>query len=74
MFSRRSMLKRALAGLGAGLGGVSLAQMTNAPIEDQVAYATQNVKRSSAPSRLQITDMRIATMLNSPFRCPILRH
>jgi len=73
MISRRSMLKRAIVGLGAGLGGVSLAQMTNAPIEDQVAYATQNVKRSSAPSQLQITDMRIATMLNSPFRCPVIR-
>jgi len=73
MMTRRSMLKRAIVGLGAGLGGVSLAQVTNAPIEDQVAYATQNVKRSSAPSRLQITDMRIATMLNSPFRCPIIR-
>ncbi len=73
IMTRRSMLKRAIVGLGAGLGGVSLAQMTNAPIEDQVAYATQNVKRSSAPSQLQITDMRIATMLNSPFRCPIIR-
>jgi len=67
------MLKSAVLGMGAGLGGVSLAQMTNAPIEDQVAYATQNVKRSSAPSQLQITDMRVATMLNSPFRCPVLR-
>jgi L-alanine-DL-glutamate epimerase-like enolase superfamily enzyme len=73
MMSRRSMLKTAVLGMGAGLGGVSLAQMTNAPIEDQVAYATQNVKRSSAPSQLQITDMRVATMLNSPFRCPVLR-
>jgi L-alanine-DL-glutamate epimerase-like enolase superfamily enzyme len=71
--SRRSMLKSAVLGMGASLGGVSLAQMTNAPIEDQVAYATQNVKRSSAPSQLQITDMRVATMLNSPFRCPVLR-
>ena len=73
LMSRRSMLKSAVLGMGAGLGGVSLAQMTNAPIEDQVAYATQNVKRSSAPSQLQITDMRVATMLNSPFRCPVLR-
>jgi L-alanine-DL-glutamate epimerase-like enolase superfamily enzyme len=73
MISRRSLLKSVGLGLGAGLGGVSLAGVINAPIEQQVAQATNNVKRASAPSQLRITDMRIATMLGSPFRCPIIR-
>ena len=73
MISRRTLLKSVGLGLGAGLGGVSLAQMTNAPIEDQIARATNGVNRASAPSQLQITDMRIATLLGSPMRCPIIR-
>jgi hypothetical protein len=55
--SRRSLLK----GAGVGIAGLSLAGMVGAPIEEQVAYATQNVKRSSSPSQLRITDLRIQT-------------
>jgi L-alanine-DL-glutamate epimerase-like enolase superfamily enzyme len=63
--SRRSMLK--------SLAGVSLAGLVGARIEDQIAYATQSVSRSSSPSQLQITDLRVAVLARAPFRCPIIR-
>jgi L-alanine-DL-glutamate epimerase-like enolase superfamily enzyme len=67
--SRRSLLK----GAGASFAGLSLAGMACAPIEEQVAYASQNVKRSSSPSQLRITDLRIAVVTRAPFRCPLIR-
>jgi L-alanine-DL-glutamate epimerase-like enolase superfamily enzyme len=67
--SRRSLLK----GAGAGFAGLSLAGMIYAPIEEQVAHATQNVKRSSSPSQLRITDLRIAVVTRAPFSCPLIR-
>jgi len=67
--SRRSLLK----GAGAGFAGLSLAGIACAPIEEQVAYASQNVKRSSSPSQLRITDLRIAVVTRAPFRCPLIR-
>lgn len=36
------------------------------PIGEQVAYATQNVSRRSAPSDLEITDFRVAQVGNVP--------
>ena len=62
--SRRSILK----GFGAGVAGVSLANMIGAPIEEQVAFATQNVRRSSSPSQLRITDLRVAVVSRAPMR------
>lgn len=67
--SRRSLLKGACA----GFAGLSLAGIACAPIEEQVAYATQNVRRSSSPSQLRITDLRIAVVTRAPFRCPLIR-
>ena len=67
--SRRSLLK----GAGAGFAGLSLAGVVGAPIEEQVAFAAQNVNRSSSPSELRITDMRIAVVDRAPFRCPLIR-
>ena len=67
--SRRSLLKSA----GAGFAGLSLAGMVGVPVEEQVAYATQNVRRSSSPSDLRITDLRIAVVTRAPFRCPLIR-
>ncbi|MFH5834276.1 enolase C-terminal domain-like protein [Halalkalibaculum sp. DA384] len=62
--SRRDFLKKA------GLGGISLAGLTLAPIEDQLAHATKNVNRNSNPSELEITDMRIAHVNDA---APIIR-
>jgi L-alanine-DL-glutamate epimerase-like enolase superfamily enzyme len=66
-YSRRSLLK------GLGLGGLSLAGVLGGSLEDQVAFATQNVSRSSAPSQLRITDLRVAVVTGLPFRVPLLR-
>ena len=63
--SRRSLL--------AGLGGLSLAGVLGLPIEEQVACATQGVSRSSAPSQLRITDLRIAVITGAPMRVPLIR-
>src|SRR5262245_44874517 len=65
--TRRGLLK------SASLGGLSLAAMTCAALEDQIAYATQHINRNSQPSDLRITDLRIATIQGAPMRVPILR-
>ncbi len=56
-----------------GLGGLSLAGMAFAPIEEQLEYTTQKVNRNSSPSELKITDMRIAEISEVVFRTPIVR-
>ena len=66
-FTRRGLLK------SAGLGGLSLAAMTRASLEEQIAYASQDVNRSSKPSDLRITDLRIAHIQGAPMRVPIIR-
>lgn len=68
-FSRRSLFRTA----GAGFAGLTLAGLVGAPIEEQVACATQNVSRSSSPSELRITDLRIAVVGRAPMRCPLIR-
>ena len=65
--TRRGMLK------SASIGGLSLAALTHAPLEDQVAHASQLVNRSSKPSDLRITDLRIAEIRGAPMRVPIIR-
>jgi L-alanine-DL-glutamate epimerase-like enolase superfamily enzyme len=67
--SRRSLLRK----VGAGMAGISLAHMIGSSIEDQIAFAAEGVNRSSAPSQLRITDLRLAVVVGSPMRCPIIR-
>lgn len=50
--NRRDFLKKS------ALGGIALGGLMNLSIEDTIAHTTQNVKRSSNPSDLKITDMR----------------
>ena len=57
--SRRSFLKKA------ALGGIALGSLVNLPVEDIVAQTTSKVQRSSNPSGLKITDMRIAVLGDS---------
>ncbi len=56
--NRRNFLKKA------ALGGMALGGMMKFSIEDTIAQSTSNVQRSSNPSELKITDMRIAVMGN----------
>ncbi len=67
--NRRTLMKS----VGFGVAGLSLANMVGAPVEEQVAFATQNVGRSSSPSQLRITDLRVAVVTRAPMRCPLIR-
>jgi L-alanine-DL-glutamate epimerase-like enolase superfamily enzyme len=42
-------------------------------LDDQIAFATQNVNRNSKPADLKITDLRIAHVQGAPMRVPIIR-
>ncbi len=64
--TRRSFVKTAgKTGLAMGFFG--------AAIEDDIAFATQNVNRNSNPTDLKITDLRVAVVKDAPMRCPIIR-
>lgn len=64
---RRDFLKKM------SLGGLSLAGLTSAPLEDQLAHAAQKVNRYSSPADLKITDLRVSVIDGIPFRVPIIR-
>jgi L-alanine-DL-glutamate epimerase-like enolase superfamily enzyme len=67
---RRDFLRKS------ALGGLSLGLMFNGhanQTEKEIDFLTQKVKRSSAPSDLRITDLRIAVIANAPMTCPIIR-
>lgn len=57
----------------ASLSGLTLGAFTSARPEEQITYLSQQVNRSSSPSDLRITDLRIAEVGGIPFRCPIIR-
>jgi len=52
--SRRNFLKKT------ALGGIALGGLMHLSVEDTIAQTTSNVQRSSSPSELKITDMRMA--------------
>ncbi|MEW6236815.1 MAG: mandelate racemase/muconate lactonizing enzyme family protein [Candidatus Omnitrophota bacterium] len=66
-FSRRSLLKSLSA------GGLLAAALSPFVIEEEIAFASQDINRASRPSGLKITDMRIAWIKDAPMRCPIIR-
>ena len=51
---RRNFLKKA------ALGGITLGGLMHLSIEDTINQTTQNISRSSSPSDLKITDLRVA--------------
>jgi L-alanine-DL-glutamate epimerase-like enolase superfamily enzyme len=65
--TRRGLLKRV------AMGGLSLAALERASLEEQIAYASQRVNRNSKPSDLRITDLRIAQIRGAPMQVPIIR-
>src|SRR5687767_7300826 len=65
LMGRRSFF-RSMAAAGAGAAALTVDS-------DAVQAAMQDVKKSSAPSQLKITDMRIATVTRAPMTCPIIR-
>jgi L-alanine-DL-glutamate epimerase-like enolase superfamily enzyme len=54
--NRRKFLKKA------ALGGIALTGLAGLSFEDTIAQTTSNVQRSSSPSDLKITDMRVAVI------------
>ncbi len=64
--NRRDFLRKA------ALGGITLTGLMNLSIEDTIAQTTANVKRTSRPSDLKITDMRYCVVQNVG-RTPIIR-
>jgi hypothetical protein len=64
---RRNFLKKA------ALGGIALGGMMHLSIEDTIAQTTQNVTRSSSPSDLKITDLRVAQKGSGSFPARIIK-
>lgn len=64
--NRRSLLKTM------GLFSIAAGSASYA-VEEEIASATESVNRSSSPSELRITDMRVATIKDSPMRCSLIR-
>jgi L-alanine-DL-glutamate epimerase-like enolase superfamily enzyme len=64
--NRRNFLKKA------AIGGIALGGMMKLSVEDTIAQTTSGVNRSSSPSDLKITDMRVA-VLGDGGRKPIIR-
>ena len=58
--SRRDFIQKA------GLGGLALGYMLDEKPEQEIEYTTQNINRSSNPSDLKITDLRIAYTSKAP--------
>ncbi len=58
--SRRKFMQKA------GLTGLAMGYMFDGAIGKELEYTTQNVNRSSAPSDLKITDLRIAYTSKAP--------
>ena len=65
--NRRDFIKKAT------LGGLFLGMKYDTQPEKEMEYVTQKVRRSSAPSDLKITDLRVAVIAGAPMTCPILR-
>ena len=67
LLDRRELLKKS-GKVGAGIGLASFFASS-----EDVQAAMQNVSRTSKPSELKITDMRVAVVTKSPMTCPIIR-
>ena len=64
---RRNFLKKA------ALGGIALGGLIHLSVEDTIAQTTQNVSRTSSPSDLKITDLRVAQKGYGSFPTRIIR-
>ncbi|WP_336517854.1 mandelate racemase/muconate lactonizing enzyme family protein [Pollutibacter soli] len=65
--NRRDFIKKA------SLGGLGLGMLFDSDPAKEIDYITQKVRRSSAPSDLKITDLRIAVVTGAPMTCPLIR-
>jgi L-alanine-DL-glutamate epimerase-like enolase superfamily enzyme len=66
LVGRRSFFGK-LGAAAVGLGATSLLS------DEDLEGAAQNVSKSSMPSELKITDLRVAVVTGAPMTCPIIR-
>ena len=64
---RRDFLKKT------ALGGLALGMLFDNDVAAETEFISQKLNRSSKPSDLKITDMRIAVLQGVPFGSPIIR-
>jgi L-alanine-DL-glutamate epimerase-like enolase superfamily enzyme len=65
--SRRDFFKKS------AIGGLSMGMLFDNDPAKEIEFLSQKVKRSSSPSDLKITDLRIAVITRAPMTCPIIR-
>jgi len=65
--SRRNFLRNS------AFGGLSLGMLFDSDPRKEIEYITQKVNKSSNPSELKITDVRIAVIDKAPMVCPLIR-
>jgi L-alanine-DL-glutamate epimerase-like enolase superfamily enzyme len=72
MLNRRRFF-RSVGAVAAGATTAALVETPEARAEFASALVQSNVKRSSEPSALKITDLRFAVVVKAPMTCPIIR-
>jgi hypothetical protein len=72
MLNRRRFFQ-SVGAVAAGATTAALVETPEARAEAAAALVQSNVKRSSEPSALKITDLRVAVVVNAPMTCPIIR-
>ena len=60
-------------GAAAGAAAVVTHETADVKAETASALVQSNVRRSSEPSALKITDLRVATIVNAPMTVPLIR-
>jgi L-alanine-DL-glutamate epimerase-like enolase superfamily enzyme len=73
MSSERSATSRRAFVTRLGVGGISLGLLSQTVWEEELACASQNVRRPSSPSELKIVDLRVAVISVEGRRVPIIR-
>ena len=72
MLNRRRFFQ-SVGAVAAGATTAAFVETAEARAEAASALVQSNVKRSSEPSALKITDLRYAVVVNAPMTCPIIR-
>jgi L-alanine-DL-glutamate epimerase-like enolase superfamily enzyme len=71
MLDRRRFLQS--VGAAAGAAAATMVETSEARAEAASTLVQSNVKRASEPSALQITDLRVAVLVEAPMTVPLIR-
>ncbi len=72
MLDRRRFFQ-SVGAAAAGAAGATMMDTAEARAEAASALVQSNVKRASEPSALQITDLRVAVLVDTPMTVPLIR-